>query len=585
MKLSRLLQNNYIPWLPYIIICLLLASPFLYGVTNLVFLNPLPNGFDNTVHAFFIKRMLETGDALISYTQFPISVQENDMYYPSFMHMILAAALAVSNQTDSPSVIYALNSFILVVSIIGSIGFSLLIKEILKTAMFKTFKINILNFGFGYFIYFNLLCVLVFGLVAFSTSLVLKTINDGTYSEVFAMWAILPFFLIFLVRHNWVKAGVLLAVIASTHNLSFLMTSSITVSYLLSLVINLDKKSLRKSIMLFISFGILALPAVLLFYLPTVQGVLNNTAGQVETISQDLIVIFLSPLLYYGAIVASVTLLVLNYRSFSWLSIWCLFYFILFSYLPLLIARVTREAGVAFSLIIGISIAYGIHFLLNSKFLSKPTKKPNLKIFKNNIFKILVVGLAVLIVLPLYYLYQYDRIEYESNQRSTFYYSDASGDSYKYLLSLNEKYIEQANRTSDLNSKETIAVYGYSPWLKVVLYDQYNVFEVLPKTSGDMLSFNDKIINNHLLHVIHYPFSIESACFLDKYNIDYLYISDDLEDRFYTPYQSFVFYKKLDLFKQISLSPSFDTLKEFHGANGELLKVYGVNKDYLNNNC
>ena len=586
MNLRRLMLKYHAYWLPYVVICLVFSIPLIQGVYNLVYSNSMASGLDNPVHAYFIKRMIETGDPLISYTQFPLLNHQIEMYYPSFMHILIALPLAAFNLTDSMMVIGALNFFIILVSIIGSLGFSLLVKELLKLAFFKTHKINVFHFGLKYFIYFNFLCILAFTFVILSTPLLLKTINDGTYAEVFAMWAILPFYLVFLLRQNWVKSGILLALIAAVHNLSFIMTFTITVAYLLSLLMNSDLKTLRKSARLFITFGILALPVILIFYVPTINGFLGQATGQLSLVSKETVLAYLSPFQFYGIVVASVVLLIIGYRTLSWLSLWGLFYYILIYSFPVISSRVLRESSVAFSLIIGITIAYGIHFILYSDVFRR-IKNSNISLFRNNLFRVIVVGVIITIVIPLFFSYQYERFSFESNTLITLYHSKAFSDSHDYLNAVYEKFHGNGTGTG-INSndkKQTIAVYGYDPWLKIVLYDQFDVVDVMPKDIGDTLSVTDRQINNELSSIIYQPSNVLAGCYLNKYNIDYVYIPDVLSNRYDSEYQYNVFYKMLHLFNSVYSPFVLYPLEKFQGDNGELLQIYGVNKKYLDAIC
>jgi hypothetical protein len=466
----------------------------------------------------------------------------------------------------------------MIVSISGVVGFSLLVKEILKVSIFKTAKVVINEFKIKVQIYFILLCILAFSLVIFSTFLTLKTINDGTYSEIFAMWAIFPFYMVVLIRSKWITSGVLLAIIAATHNLSLIMVLAVTIAYLSSFLINRKWKLLKKSILLFITFGILSIPSFILFYLPTIQGVIGNSAGGVEMLSQETISELLTPTIYYSAMAASFILLILNYKRLSWLSIWIALFFAMISFSPLMSSRVTRESSVVFSMIIGICIAYSINLLLTSNFYRKLIIHHRFLSGYN--LRIILVIFVLVLVLPVYSNSQYGRLQWESNPLITYYYSDAQNDSYEFLLSV---YLDKYNNHSD-PIKDNIVVYGYSPWLKTLLYDYYNVYEALARDFGDLLSSEDKVINDNFLSIVEHPDSIATACILKELDIEYLYIADDLFQRFYTSHQSSVFYGELNLMRFFS-SPFLYLEKEFNGDHGERVQIYSVNKINVDNGC
>jgi hypothetical protein len=475
-------------------------------------------------------------------------------------------------------IVLVLKTFIILVSITGAVGFSLLVKEILKISMFHSYRININEFGFRSRIYFMLLCLLAFGILIFSSSLLLKTINDGTYAQMFAMWAIFPFYLLFLVRNNWVKSGILLAIIGATHNLSLIMSLAVTISYFSSFLISRKWKMLKKSLLFFITFGVLSIPSFILFYLPTIQGVAEGNTGNLELLSQDAIRLLLSPAIYYLAISVSVLLIVLSYNRLSWLSIWIAINFTLMSFLPILSARVVRESSIAFSMIIGICLAYSLNFILTSKSFRKILKKSTF--VKAHDLRIIIVLVTMVIVLPLYLNTQYDKILSESNPFITYYHSDVQNEAYQYLVSL---YVNGYDNNSPY-IRENIILYGIDAWLKVLLYEQYNIYEALDRNAGSQLNSKDKEINDNFLAIIKNPASSSSACILKKYDISYLYIADDLPQRFYSEHQLAVFYEELNLFRFFT-SPFLQSEKIFHGNDGELIQIYSVNKQFVDNYC
>jgi hypothetical protein len=116
------------------------------------------------------------------------------------------------------------------------------------------------------------------------------------------------------------------------------------------------------------------------------------------------------------------------------------------------------------------------------------------------------------------------------------------------------------------------------------LYEQYNAYEALPQDYGDQASSKDKEINQDLLSIVQHPASHSSACVLKKFDIDYLYIADNLFQRFYTSHQSAVFYEELNLLR-FSNSPFLHLEKEFHGDHGERVQIYNVNVNNLDNYC
>jgi hypothetical protein len=384
--------------------------------------------------------------------------------------------------------------------------------------------------------------------------------------------------MIFLIRNSWIKSGILLSIIAATHNLSLIMVLTVTLAYLSSFLINRKWKLLKRSTILFIVFGVLSIPSFILFYIPTIQEVSSNTAGNLQLLPPEFIPESLGPVIYYSAIAVSVIFLILNYKRLSWLSVWIGLYFAIMSFFPILSIRLARESTVAFSMIIGICLAYSINLILSSENFRKFIR--NRVFFRGHNLRIILVLFAIVIILPVYLNSQYGRLLLESNSFITYYYSDAQHESYGYLLS---SYINRYNNDST-NIKENIIVYGYSPWLKNLLYDQYNVYEALPKDYGDQASSKDKEINEGLLSIVQDPASQSSACVLKKFNVDYLYIADNLFQRFYTVHQYTVFYEELNLLRFFT-SPFLHLEKEFHGDRGERIQIYSVDVKYADNYC
>jgi hypothetical protein len=561
----------------YIITCLIISIPFLSNLVNIIYSQPYPGGADATVHAFIIMKIVETHNPLVVYTQFPSLVENNgNMFYPSFMHLLIAVPLIIFNLDSPLEIISAVSIFNVLVAFSGCIGFSLLIREILKISILETCTTDLKNKGLRFSIYFNLLSILAFGFLISSTFLLLKTVNDGTYSQVFTMWGIFPFYLIFLLRRKWIVSAILLSVIAASHNLALLMTLSVTIAYILSMFVRRDKASIKKLPILVIAFGVLFIPSFILFYMPVVQSVSEGSSGNLEIIPNDIVISFLTPLLYYGVITASVILLILNYKYFSFFSFWMLIYFYFIYLIPILSSRVLRESSIAFSLILGISIAYSIHKILYSKRFRKLLNKRNTLFRKNINFVVLLI--IVITVIPICFLNQYDRILMESNPVLSFFYSEAIGDSYKYLL---DAEIEE-NHTQNNSKKENIAVFGYSPWLKTLLYDEFNIYEILPPDIGKQLSLNDKRINDDLLKILKNPSSRESLCMIKKYDIDIIYVSDDLPNRWYPPDKSYVYYPQLEIFDYFFDSPFIHLIESFNGIEGEEIRIYEVDKQSSN---
>jgi hypothetical protein len=547
----------------------------------------MPAGADNANHDYYIKKIIETHNPLITYSQFPdykgeTTLDTNERYYPSLMHVVLAGILISINHTSAEDIIFASSLFMIISFIIGIIGYSLLVREVLKKAILGHSKLKFSDVGKKFILYFSLLCLLSFSILIYSISPMIKTINDGTYPEIFAMWTILPFYIYALNKNHWLSAGVLLAAIGWVHHLSLVMSVVVTIAFFSSITISREFIRLRKSAKFFITFGILSLPAFFLYYLPIFYDVFTNSAGNLQfTMAMNDIIFQLTPLLFYSALYASVILLI-NYKSFLWITIWVLFDFILFTYSSLLGVRLARESSVVFGLAVGICLAYSIHFILFSEKVKRLVTK-YLKFEGGELSKIVTVCFIILLILPLYYFYQSERLLNESNPLLVMYYSDALEEANGFLKSLNME--KKTNLSYISENKDTIAIFGHNPWLKLFLYDEYNVFEVVSQDIADTLGAKDKQINNELSNAFYQSNNIESGCLFKKYEVDYIFVSDDLFGRYYTPYQFSVFYNDLSTFQKFTASPFIKLEKNFFGENQEHVRIYSIDNNHLKEKC
>ncbi len=256
----------------YIGLCLGASFPLIEGVVGILYANSLPSGADPAHHTAFILRMIFTKNVLIPYTQFiGISQNPNAIFYPSLLHILIASLVIISSiQVDALTVTSFLRAVMLVQYFVGIIGFSVLLKMIIDRTGLRN-SANSLQSGrirTG-IIYYGLL-FFAFALFIYSTSPTIKTLRDGGYGEIFAMWCIFPFYLYFLTNNRWIVAAVLLAVIMASHNLGFIMSIVATVSYFASLILTKEFAILKKAWLFITLFTILSLPALTYFYIPVI---------------------------------------------------------------------------------------------------------------------------------------------------------------------------------------------------------------------------------------------------------------------------------------------------------------------------
>jgi hypothetical protein len=566
---------NYRFSLLYAVLCLIVSTPFNLAVFNVLFPEDgIPAGADSANHAFFIKKIIETRNPLIQYSQFSGLSEENTGYYPSFFHIVVGIfAATVGHYIDSStSVIVVMVSLMFVGAIIGSVGYAFAIRKIIQRSFeSKDIYLRIrANPKFHY--YFILISVLAFGFLIYSSSPIVKLYNDGTYGEVFAMWMIFPYLVYFLLSNKWIISAILLATIAYTHNLSFVMALIATVSYLLSLLISNDISRFKKGLRNYLLLGaILCIPAVVAFYAPTFSLIINNDVnGAVsQSWSREQVISQLLPLLYYAGAVSTVVLLFINYKFFSWFSMWVVAYFTIFNFSYWIGARFGRELSVLYGLIIGVCVA-NIILLGVSKLLKESNQNKHFSYTLQSSKLTLVCMVAfVALILPLYYLYYSDRFQNDSNPLLAKYYSVS---------------FEQANSYISENITGNILVLGHNPWLKFKVYDKNSVFESVSPDIEVFLNGRDRIINRELNRILYDPNSNEAKCIVKNYEINAIFVSDKLPGRWYTKGQESTYYNDLELFKKFNASDYMKFSKEFHDGPVDL-RIYETNPKLINLGC
>ena len=581
------IRGRYLFTLTYLILCFVIAMPFNYSNFRLLYTEDgIPAGADPAFHAYAILRILDTNNPLLIYTAFPSIASESSSssYYPSLMHLTVAsisrigAGVDQSLTTDPIYVIEVLKIFMLVVSLAGTLGYAMLIKTILnKLVEDKLPDHRIALKETKYRVLYLIICILAFGIFVYSISPIVKTFNDGSYGHIFAMWCIFPYYMYLLLNRRWIVSSVLLAVIASSHNLAFMMSLAATIPYLISLALQkkLPKWNLAKAAIVFIVF---ASPALIFFYLPAANLVLEGRAAESAYIplSSDMLADQLKPGLYYMGLGCIVLALLLNSRILGWISGWTLIYFIVFSFSLLIGQRFARELSVTFGLLIGICISYILMMLVLTG--KKWSKQRSIGINNTPIssFKLITVICVSTAIVSLSYLYFEDRFYSDSNPDLVKYFTSSIGESNRYILTSLGKH--------NGDSKPVIALFGDNPWLKVMTYGEFEILGISPDNTP-YLSRGDKLINDELAKIVSSPDVLSTGCNIDKYGIDYVYISDKIPGRWYSEYSGEAYHKSLSFFQRLNSSPFLFLEKEFFGEEGEVLRIYAINHNNLKHEC
>jgi hypothetical protein len=579
---------NKVFTLIYIAVCLVISFPFNYSNFQLLYQEDgIPAGADAAFHTYSVLKLLDTGDPLITYSAFPSLVENSSSYYPSLMHLIHAGIVKIVSfnfnpLADAKLVIEVIKAFMLAVSFAGTIGFALVIKTLLEKGI--SIKINFYEQSSSNKRYQTILLsvsMLAFSIFIFSLSPIVKTYNDGTYAQITAMWLFFPYYLYFLINRHWIVSGILLGVISSTHNLAFIMSLSATLPYIISLLIQRIRR-LKLDLIKFVTiFIIVAIPSLILFHIPSALYVLDGEAA--ETVYTpwplDIVIQQITPGLYYGGTFAVALCLILNYKTWGWITGWALIYLVVFSLSSTLGERFARELAVVFGLVVGICVAYlSIMFILSGLvWLKQPIV--NLKSQFASPRKILlsVIVISSMILVP--YAYFHDRFQDESNPIIVKYFTEAFEKSNLFLLA-------ESNHTGNnsvLKDEEVIVLFGENPWLKVTTYGKFDVLSVSQDTPGSM-GEGDRQINSELNRLLLKPLENETACIVKKYNVEFLFISDQINGRWYHP-QSENYYKEMSLLSNDYFIPLYDLKANFSGSSDERLRIYSPQIEKVNQTC
>ena len=345
-----------------------------------------------------------------------------------------------------------------------------------------------------------------------------------------------PYYMYLLVNRHWISSAFFLSVIASSHNLSFLMTLSATVPYLISISLQRIKDLKKNMIKFFLTFFVFAIPALMFFYVPIITSVMtassnDNPAGLSEPWAKSIVVEQIKPGLYYGGIICVFILVILNYRSFGWFAGWIAIYFVVFSLSSLLGARFGRELSVVYGIVIGLCIGH-IFFVLVvcGRRWTKLFSSLTLKDARVSPTKLILAVIICASIVPLWYLYFHDR--FQSNPLTVKYFSQNIDESNRlFMTPPNERH----NSSDSFNDRGVIVLFGQNPWLKVSSFGKFEVLEPqIPALESTLGGADQKI--NHELNEIFLSSDIPStACVIKKYDVDFIYVTaHSLPGRFYT---------------------------------------------------
>lgn len=551
-KIFKVLSSNSF-LLIYIAACFIVSIPLITSCWTILYQNGFPSGGDPAVHTSFVLRILSTGNLLVPYSQFPELVDEPaGGFYPTLFHILIAGLVSLTMSKGAVSTVSIIQSTVFIIYMVGIVGYALTFRFILLKYLsivgtqfsaaqkhYKILLITLLVLGFSIFIY--------------SSVPVIKTLRDGGYSELLAMWGLFPFYLFFLMHRRWYFSAVLLAIIASSHNLSFIMSLSATIAFVAwSFLFGcLNKKDFNKLLRATFLCVLLILPAIVYFYLPVLRATVSNVAGSASGFSKSDVELALTTNLFYAGIVSSVGLLWLNYRYFGWIPIWSFLYFLTFSS-PFFAERFARELSIPFGITVG---------LFSILILFRATRWIYAKKRQITLSTIVIIAVSACIMV-LTYNYFNERLILFSDPRTLNYNSETFAEAGRALHSV------QSKDESIGHHKPTIISFGINKWLKSFLYDKYLVLDVVPPEEEQHLSAQDRSINHELRQVL----SESNQAVLKKYDIQYVIINSILNERWY-PSSYFLEQKRLETTPIPFNLRSNGTLV---GTEGEYVKIYKV---------
>jgi hypothetical protein len=94
----------------------------------------------------------------------------------------------------------------------------------------------------------------------------------------------------------------------------------------------------------------------------------------------------------------------------------------------------------------------------------------------------------------------------------------------------------------------------------------------------------DRQINSELNRLLLKPLENETACIVKKYNVEFLFISDQINGRWYHP-QSENYYKEMSLLSNDYFIPLYDLKANFSGSSDERLRIFSPQIEKVNQTC
>lgn len=473
---------------------LLLAIAFLavsfplawYAYRVLFYASALP-GPDVPNHLAIIRHIAEHKSLLFPISQFyPDDLGQG--YYPTFMHAIVAAIHLVTGA----GIVDVLKCFMFSVVVLGQPVYALLCVRLANGSP-----------GRGLFMYLVL---------SFNTGMLLHTLRDGIYAELFAIWLLLPMLICCLLQRRTIWAGLLLAAIVASNIPASFGTAMLVLSFLGLYVIEKRRHETKRVLKTILVAAVVASPALYYCYL---LMVINAAGGGLETYPQPLLAgysnVYMA--LFVGGGLCSLAMMVF-YRQRRWLAIWAALYVILIlaPFLSGISPRFIRQLSIPLSLCVGMVLYDGAKLLagrVHSLGLwGRPALKAQLGGIILALFAMAMIGDGV------------PSMASEADPEYTYYFSPLKHEAYQWM---NEQTVGQ--------EEGVITVVLMDPWAKVYLTRR--VWEVgAPSLAAKDLSKLDRDINDDIVGAL---LSDPSPDALVERHISYIILSSPLANRWYQP--------------------------------------------------
>ena len=556
---------------------LLLSVPLIAHVWNILMSDEFPSGGDPADHTLFILKILKTGNPLISYTQFPSFENQSNgqvTYYPSLFHLMVSGPAAIMEQAGIPAVNAAVGGMITIVLcsyLIGIFGYGLLIRKFFHDIILSVQRAETSSSLQG--VIFLSLMLLGMAIFLYSTAPILKTLRDGGYGEILAMWSMLPIYIYTLLTKRFILGGIIFGLIASTHNLSILLTVLVSLSYFVSLVVRRDFKLLKKVWLLIAVAALASFPAFVFFYYPTLLAAFNQEtglSGATAFWSRSDIATQIGPFLYYYGTLSALGLLFINYRVTSMLVVWIVLYLLPFSFNLFFLERFAREFAIPFAIVSALFSISAIYIFVAKWFTKLLARiRRNRPAETNSVFarQVIIVVSLTIIIIPLYYAVFSNLFDSYTDPRQLDYYSPSFEAANNFIL-------EKSNNPGE----SAVVLYGINPWLKPVVFDRFDVLEVETQEFESSLSQTDRQINSELRSLIEEPQGTQADTILKKYNIEYLFFSDLMQGRWYPDSQRQLV-NTIANFEENHDKNKYQLEGQWRGNESELLQVYSVTLD------